>query len=954
MDTQNSSNSSVGTVRTNRTWPGYELVTRVDGACAFALCADVSNTNAMKKCEKGCVTCKFIDFGYVKSKTTGDVYKPNLHADATVDCTTKGVVYCITCNGCGFQYVGETKRSIHRRFSEHRYSIKKGLTILANHFRSPNHTVDNMRVTVLEVVEEKLLLEREDFWIRQLLTAHPFGLNDKVKGYGNVGGCGLDSLKTRNHPYFSQPVPRRSRGRGRRRRRSRRQPTDVFNALTTVYNNGSLKDLYTKLKSLNLKEIKVLKQEMCHVSSESELCLLLYCYTLSLKTKQLTKQVTNAKEFVKFSYPNRGIEMINLHNVLKDRSLLRLFPADCLTVDTVLASVYVLESPLSRKLYNYSKVLKELSLDQLKATINGHCQCASSAFRYGPVSHIMTGDMAFVHQDNMRQFFEKGSKYRVQKAIDWKEVRECAYAGVNDLIQQKCQKYKKLSTVFSPFVDRFMQIVNNRIRYFSKNVEVSPGMGHNVLSFTQECEVYLKKLHRNYVIVPADKASNNYVFVCKNFYLSEISCELGVRYNRESDSWTYDGNITYQASNEQEIDIIDRHARIATSFKTSITPKDRQIPRLFATAKMHKIPHKFRFIAGAKNSSTKSVSIMVHVILQHFRNHLQAYCAASKHNTGISSFWSIVKSMDVVNQLSKPGLRRNGGENVKLISVDFSTLFTSLPHAIIYSNLFMLIDVLFKNSGKQLIAASIFKKKAFYTNDTKYRGYTYLSVNDIKTLVHAVVSETYVKFGGVIFKQVCGIPMGGSASPMIADLTLAAMEFAFLKKSSNIDLARSVCSAYRYIDDLLLVTTANYETILRAIYPPELTPSRTNTHDNECDFLDLAIKSEERYAFKVYDKTEDFDFVVTKFVFADSNVPTSLGYDVFYAQLIRHARITTSGSEFMRRVKGMRTVLIKHGFKKRELVSTFIRFAIHQQMLLFKYRVINNLDLLRMVRSIFL
>jgi len=952
MDIQHSFISSVGTVSAT-TWPGYELVTRADDTYVFARCADVSNANAMKKCEKGCVTCKFIGDGYVKSKTTGNMYKPNIPVNSRVDCTTQRVVYCITCTACGFQYVGETKRSIHRRFSEHRYSINKGHTILARHFRSAHHSADNMRVTVLEVVEEeKLLKEREDFWIRQLLTAHPFGLNDKVRGYGNVGSYGSGEYKTRNHPYFSQPLPRRTRGRGRKRRRSKRQPIDVFNALSAVYDNGNLKDLYTKLRSLNLKELKVLKQELCLGGGDGELSLLLQCYVLSLRYQQLHKRVDKSKEFVKFAYPNRGAEMINLHNVLKDKSLLRLFPADCLADDTVLSSVYTLDSPLSRQLYNYSKVLKRLSLDQLKVATNGPCECAGSAFIYRPVSHIMTGDTAFVQQNNIRQFFEKGAKYRVQKMINWNEVRDCAHNGVTELIRRKCQKYNKLPIVFSAFGERFMQIVDNRIRYFCKGVEVGQVITENMLRFTTECEVYVKQLQRNYVIVPADKATNNYVFVCKKFYLLEIARELGVRYDMGSDCWRCDGNITYKASNEQEIDILDRHTRIATSFKTSITEEDRQIPILFATAKMHKTPHKFRFIAGAKKSSTKSISTLVHIILQHFRTHLKAYCTASKHNNGISSFWSIAKSMDVVDQLSKAGTRRN--DNAKLISVDFSTLFTSLPHAVIYRNLFMLIDVLFKNSGKQFMAASIFRRKAFYTNETKFRGYTYLSATDIKTLVQAVVSETYVKFGGVILKQVCGIPMGGCASPMIADLTLAAMEFDFLKKSANVDLANSVYSAYRYIDDLLLVTTANYETILKSIYPPELTPSRTNSHDNECDFLDLAINSADRYVFKVYDKTEDFDFLVTKFVFADSNVPTSLGYDVFYAQLVRHARITTSSAEFMRKIKAMHAVLIRHGFKKRVLVSTFIRFACRHQMLLFKYRVISKLDLLRAVRFIFL
>ena len=38
----------------------------------------------------------------------------------------------------------------------------------------------------------------------------------------------------------------------------------------------------------------------------------------------------------------------------------------------------------------------------------------------------------------------------------------------------------------------------------------------------------LSRLHENFVIVPADKASNNYTFVCKRHYVSILTEELGL------------------------------------------------------------------------------------------------------------------------------------------------------------------------------------------------------------------------------------------------------------------------------------------------------------------------------------------------------------------------------------------------------------------------------------------
>ena len=37
---------------------------------------------------------------------------------------------------------------------------------------------------------------------------------------------------------------------------------------------------------------------------------------------------------------------------------------------------------------------------------------------------------------------------------------------------------------------------------------------------------YLNKLHENYVLVPADKAANNVIMVCKKYYLDVVLKEL--------------------------------------------------------------------------------------------------------------------------------------------------------------------------------------------------------------------------------------------------------------------------------------------------------------------------------------------------------------------------------------------------------------------------------------------
>lgn len=75
----------------------------------------------------------------------------------------------------------EHKRSFHKNEAN---------TYLCNHFSRQGH---EPKIKIIEKVKPKngellkqALLDREDFWIRTMVTAYPFGLNDKIKGYGNV------------------------------------------------------------------------------------------------------------------------------------------------------------------------------------------------------------------------------------------------------------------------------------------------------------------------------------------------------------------------------------------------------------------------------------------------------------------------------------------------------------------------------------------------------------------------------------------------------------------------------------------------------------------------------------------------------------------------------------------------------------------------------------------------
>ena len=158
-------------------------------------------SNDINQCgATSCHTCNiFVNNQSFESNLTGKEYK-TISYDR-LSCGSTNVIYRIHCIHCGLVYVGETGRSLRSRMNGHRSAIKKGgQSLLHRHFHQPDHSVDDMRVQILEKVyhssENPTLLTslrrtRELFWIKELGTAKPYGFNDQIKGVGT-----LSSTKT--------------------------------------------------------------------------------------------------------------------------------------------------------------------------------------------------------------------------------------------------------------------------------------------------------------------------------------------------------------------------------------------------------------------------------------------------------------------------------------------------------------------------------------------------------------------------------------------------------------------------------------------------------------------------------------------------------------------------------------------------------------------------------------
>ena len=128
-----------------------------------------------------CLTCPF-------TWETEEVQGPinNFTIKTGFTCITENVVYAIRCKRCLMLYIGETYRRLGDCFVEHKRSIyNEDDCPVGAHFRRPDHTEQDMQVTVLLQTGsgEKQRQFLEQRIINLLGTLRPRGMNAKKQFY---------------------------------------------------------------------------------------------------------------------------------------------------------------------------------------------------------------------------------------------------------------------------------------------------------------------------------------------------------------------------------------------------------------------------------------------------------------------------------------------------------------------------------------------------------------------------------------------------------------------------------------------------------------------------------------------------------------------------------------------------------------------------------------------------
>ena len=142
-------------------------------------------------------------------------------ATSFLNCHSANTVYLITCNKCYLQYVGETAQKLNERFNGHktgfRHPNKHGhCKILSDHFSKGICSGSSYKMQIIEKLEDNGRTERwaldarertyrksrETYWMKELRTVYPYGLNDltgeefRISKDNDLVGTSFSSLKS--------------------------------------------------------------------------------------------------------------------------------------------------------------------------------------------------------------------------------------------------------------------------------------------------------------------------------------------------------------------------------------------------------------------------------------------------------------------------------------------------------------------------------------------------------------------------------------------------------------------------------------------------------------------------------------------------------------------------------------------------------------------------------------
>ena len=279
----------------------------------------------------------------------------------------------------------------------------------------------------------------------------------------------------------------------------------------------------------------------------------------------------------------------------------------------------------------------------------------------------------------LRELVAKGPKYREPNKINWQSMETM----VSDSIDLYAEQWSKQEQVdfksLSEWKDQIKELVVERISSLKEKVRSPKQKIFN----DPDVKDTLRGLHDDFVLVPADKAANNVIVVCKKYHIETLIKELGINTTNMSP------NSTYISSTDSFDEI---HCKFIESVGLEMSEEDKNLPYLYWTPKLHKVPFKHRFISGSSKCTTKDLSCLLTKVLTTVKDGLIRYNNTKTSRNGVNSLWIVKNSTSLLSSLDQLDVRTA----TSVQTYNFSAMYTSISHNLLKSRITGLIHNLFK------------------------------------------------------------------------------------------------------------------------------------------------------------------------------------------------------------------------------------------------------------------
>ena len=158
-----------------------------------------------------------------------------------------------------------------------------------------------------------------------------------------------------------------------------------------------------------------------------------------------------------------------------------------------------------------------------------------------------TPPLKIISDSRIRKIVSKGPKYRFPSYINFEKCRDEIASALHDFGNRWCKREGVEDNALKEWKRSICTIVDKCIKFYSQNTNLLPPIPKSSFRHLKQG---IQEFHRKYmyVLVPADKAANNVVVVCRLHYVNALKQEL-------------DGTRAYLETDTDEMSVVNAHLK---------------------------------------------------------------------------------------------------------------------------------------------------------------------------------------------------------------------------------------------------------------------------------------------------------------------------------------------------------------------------------------------------------